>query len=295
MALQAHWSDEDLEVLIAFLVSKKAAAGDGLSFKDAIWTEAAQEVNNKSPPLRGAPKTAGSCKSKLHKLKQIFNIVSDIKAQSGFKWDEERGADIDDTTAEVWAAYEKRHKGASPFRNKGWVWYNKLVPIMPNAPRGAHVFHASTQSQQFVNENEGGEISDDELEKPLSGWGSPSPPPSASLITSQNVVIPAKRRESALSSDTEFSVSYSAKRSRSHGSERPSGAMALHGMNSRLDEFTDVFREAFVGKRGGVEATPSRKTRAMKRVQQLETQLSNSRKAQIGRIQLLYIVPYMPL
>ena len=40
-------------------------------------------------------------------LKETNNIVADIKAQSGFKWDNNRGADIDETTAEVWASYEK--------------------------------------------------------------------------------------------------------------------------------------------------------------------------------------------
>jgi hypothetical protein len=38
---------------------------------------------------------------------QTYLIVADIKAQPGFRWDDDRGADIDETTAEVWAAYEK--------------------------------------------------------------------------------------------------------------------------------------------------------------------------------------------
>lgn len=40
-------------------------------------------------------------------LKEIYHIVANIKAQSGFKWDDNGGADIDETTAEVWASYEK--------------------------------------------------------------------------------------------------------------------------------------------------------------------------------------------
>jgi len=40
-------------------------------------------------------------------LKETFKIVADIKAQSGFKWNEERGTDIDETTAVVWEDYEK--------------------------------------------------------------------------------------------------------------------------------------------------------------------------------------------
>jgi len=43
----------------------------------------------------------------------IFNrvnplkIIMNIKAQSGFKWDEERGANIDESTAVIWEAYQK--------------------------------------------------------------------------------------------------------------------------------------------------------------------------------------------
>lgn len=55
-------------------------------------------------------------------------------------------------------------------------------------------------------------------------------------------------------------------------------------MNEKLEEFTDVFRDAMSGKRSGVESTPSRKTRAMKRAQQLETTLSD--KCIVGLIDL---------
>lgn len=123
MSSQAHWSNDDIITLVTFLLSKKASAGDGISFKGSVWTEAATAVN-KILPTKGAKKTSGSCKSKWGKvgyllssvvvvtdwpiqLKETNNIVADIKAQSGFKWDDNRGADIDETTAEVWAPYEK--------------------------------------------------------------------------------------------------------------------------------------------------------------------------------------------
>jgi hypothetical protein len=56
---------------------------------------------------------------------------------------------------------------------------------------------------------------------------------------------------------------------------RPSGALALHGMNERLEDFTEVFREAFTGKRSGILSTPQRKSKAMQRAQELETTLSD--------------------
>ncbi|KIJ94776.1 hypothetical protein K443DRAFT_11857 [Laccaria amethystina LaAM-08-1] len=297
MSSQAHWSDDDITTLITFLISKKASAGDGISFKGSVWTEAATAVN-KVPHTKGA---------KRRQLKETYNIVADIKAQSGFKWDDNGGADIDKTTAEVWASYEKRHKGSAPFRNKGWPWYEKVQPLMPNAPRGANVYHVSSGAQPKQPDTNGlASVEDDD--RPVSHW-SPTPPPavcdvaptasdaavaastavgatSAVVVNSmdcmqnnadatQTPAFSGKRRHSALSSDGAVPIK------RPWGSDsherRPSGATALYGMNNRLDDFTDAFREAFSGGKTGVDATPSRKMRAMKRAQDLETTLSDKR------------------
>ena len=67
MSSQAHWSDDDITSLITFLVSKQSSAGDGISFKGSVWTEAATAVN-KIPPTKGGKKTSGSCKSKWGKV-----------------------------------------------------------------------------------------------------------------------------------------------------------------------------------------------------------------------------------
>jgi hypothetical protein len=40
-------------------------------------------------------------------LKETYNVIVKIKAQSGFKWDDEKGADIDESTAGVWEAFER--------------------------------------------------------------------------------------------------------------------------------------------------------------------------------------------
>lgn len=48
-------------------------------------------------------------------------------------------------------------------------------------------------------------------------------------------------------------------------------------MNDRLDEFTDVFREAFAVKGSRLPSTPQRKAKAMQRAQELETTLSDRR------------------
>lgn len=126
-------------------------------------------------------------------LKETFHIVANIKAQSGFKWDDDLGADIQEESAEIWRAYElvcfplypvkihltitmyfalQKHKGSAPFRNKGWAWYTKILPLMPNAPRGANVFRASVGSQQPPEPpiDAEAEEDDDAGEKAISDW-----------------------------------------------------------------------------------------------------------------------------
>ena len=65
MFSQAHWSDDDIITLVTFLLSKKASAGDGISFKGSVWTEAATAVN-KILPTKGAKKTSGTVAAKVN-------------------------------------------------------------------------------------------------------------------------------------------------------------------------------------------------------------------------------------
>lgn len=90
-------------------------------------------------------------------LKEIFYIVDSLKAQSGFKWDDERGADIDAASESVWKDYielrspfifvlsllmtHQKHPKASTFRNKGWPHYYSVQSLVPTLAKGSHVFH----------------------------------------------------------------------------------------------------------------------------------------------------------
>src|SRR5271155_4576504 len=89
-----------------------------MSFKAVIWNEAASVVNN-VPGLKGARKSNASCKNKYAKVFfppfLIFSIlkmilvegIAAIKGQSGFKWDDEKGADIGPESEAVWDEYVK--------------------------------------------------------------------------------------------------------------------------------------------------------------------------------------------
>ncbi|KAF8817313.1 hypothetical protein BYT27DRAFT_7058772, partial [Phlegmacium glaucopus] len=116
----AAWSDTETNTLIGFLASQLPTVADGTGFKPMVWNEAAVVINALTK-AKGGEKTSSSCKSKFARLKETYNVIVKIKAQSGFKWDDENGADIDESTAEVWAAFEKKHKGSAPFRNRGWI------------------------------------------------------------------------------------------------------------------------------------------------------------------------------
>ncbi|KAF8152452.1 hypothetical protein B0H34DRAFT_663981 [Crassisporium funariophilum] len=165
------WSDPDINALINYLVSQLPTVADGTGFKPTVWNEAAVVVNalNKG---RAGEKTSSSCKSKFARLKETYNVIVKIKSQSGFKWDDENGADIDKSTAEVWAAFEKKHKGSTPFRNKGWIWFNKVQPLMPTTPRGANVYRASQAVQPESQETlpEPVEVNSQDSERPFSNW-----------------------------------------------------------------------------------------------------------------------------
>jgi len=119
----AQWSLADEDALLDYLWDHRAEAGEGMSFKGPTLTAAATKVQVTT--MRGGPKTAASCKNKwgkvrnsvvsdlsgsdmaVNQFKELYLIVCDIKAQSGFTWSDEKGADIGPESVSVWDAYVK--------------------------------------------------------------------------------------------------------------------------------------------------------------------------------------------
>lgn len=60
----AHWTAEDEVVLIDFLLTHAAAAGDGGNFKMVTFNAAAPVVDAKR--VKGGPKTAKACQNKYN-------------------------------------------------------------------------------------------------------------------------------------------------------------------------------------------------------------------------------------
>ena len=65
----ADWSSRDEEILITFLVDRKASAGDGGTFKKPTWVAAAAHMAQYH--TKGGPKTWESCKGKWDRVRRF--------------------------------------------------------------------------------------------------------------------------------------------------------------------------------------------------------------------------------
>lgn len=87
-----------------------------------------------------------------------------MRANSGWKWDDETGADINPSTKGAWDDYVAVHPRAAPFRNKGWV-HLAIFDVLGGAPpKGLHVFCASQatsssdSSQQITRHSDSSQL-----------------------------------------------------------------------------------------------------------------------------------------
>lgn len=67
--LQVQWTAKDEETMIEHLIEHKALAGDGLNYKDTVWTAvvAALELQREE----GGIKTAKKCREKWAQVSMI--------------------------------------------------------------------------------------------------------------------------------------------------------------------------------------------------------------------------------
>ncbi|KAJ6450043.1 hypothetical protein C8R45DRAFT_1128251 [Mycena sanguinolenta] len=97
---------------------------------------------------KGGPKPAKSCQQKYSNLRKLQGIVELIMGISGWKWSNEKGADIDPTTKDSWDDWVAKNHDGKRFRNKGWPHYESLVPLMPEKAKGIHAFWGMTVSTE---------------------------------------------------------------------------------------------------------------------------------------------------
>jgi hypothetical protein len=111
----------------------------------------------------------------IQQLKETYFIVDALKQVSGFKWDEENGADINSDTLPVSNAYievcalsilhysltiisTQRYPKAACFKTKGWPHYFSMQMMMPSSvrTRGANMFHPLQDNPENDEQEEDG-------------------------------------------------------------------------------------------------------------------------------------------
>jgi hypothetical protein len=80
--------------------------------------------------------------------------VKAIRGNSGWSWDDDKGADITPEKKGTWDNYVAKHPAAQPFRNSGWVHLDAFDSLGPSSAKGSHVFQAS-QALNAAEANEG--------------------------------------------------------------------------------------------------------------------------------------------
>ncbi|KAJ7472514.1 hypothetical protein FB451DRAFT_1134079 [Mycena latifolia] len=140
-AEKAQWEQLGTKNFLHFLVTKKDKAGDSGNFPGPVFTDVSSRLQ---PDVKkGAPKMAKVCQNKYTQLRGIYSVVDAIRKNSGWHWDNEKGACITAGTQSTWDDYVTAHPKAKPFKNKGWEWLALMDELMPPRVSGAHVYRAS--------------------------------------------------------------------------------------------------------------------------------------------------------
>ncbi|KAK7034105.1 hypothetical protein R3P38DRAFT_3496352 [Favolaschia claudopus] len=140
----AVWLLQDQENLLSYLVDHVADAGDGGNFRAATFRGAA--IYMESSRTKGGPKTAKSCESKYRELRKLWKLVQIIQGISGWTWSDKHGVTVTPATQGTWDAFAAKNEKAKRFKNKGWPFYDKMIPLMPEKATGSNVFRVGQTS-----------------------------------------------------------------------------------------------------------------------------------------------------
>ncbi|KIO11961.1 hypothetical protein M404DRAFT_125381, partial [Pisolithus tinctorius Marx 270] len=133
--MQVSWSDKDMFALLDFINSHKATAGDSLNFKVPFWNAHAASLMLANPE-KGGPKTPKSCKEKWKRLQSTYMVIDHLSHSSGFVYSPKSGADISVANENSWDGYMKVHKDTAPYKNKGWLFYDRMSVLIPSKCKG---------------------------------------------------------------------------------------------------------------------------------------------------------------
>ncbi|KAJ7265675.1 hypothetical protein C8J57DRAFT_1132770 [Mycena rebaudengoi] len=303
----ASWTVEDVTAMLDFLVTctTKATTGDGGNFKMAVFHAALPSIN--AAWTKGGKKTAKSAHGKYKALRKVFNVIRKIQGNSGWHWDNEKGADIKTGASASWDAFVEQNPATKPFWNKGWVHLENMEKLMSPVAKGHHVFRAS-QAVADTPVSDGG--SDDGVDPPAQddtaaaehgssskraespmeneGYQPPDDNDGAISLAPNPLDTPVAGRKRAAASPPPASQR---KKPRTSGG---AGAQALTNLSEAAGEFNELFArfsDAVAGSMAPASAaspaqvgpsaspslafqpSPSRRHNAITRAEMLETQL----------------------
>ncbi|KAJ7719817.1 hypothetical protein B0H16DRAFT_1605662 [Mycena metata] len=148
----------DKPALVAYFKTIKDKIGQGGSWDQTSLESAAMHMAERGPPLKGAPKTAGSIKGVWAGMKKIHDTLVLVLAKhypgaSGWTYNQEKGFSVTADSHAEWNTFIKQHGVFRPFATQGWDIFDNVKDILPTRARGVHVFNAAippaTPSQAF--------------------------------------------------------------------------------------------------------------------------------------------------
>ncbi|KAJ6550061.1 hypothetical protein B0H19DRAFT_951966 [Mycena capillaripes] len=142
----AVWLVPDEKRFIEYLVDHVAEAGDNKNFKATTFRGAASHLE--LTRTRGGPKTAKSCEQKYRTLRKLWGLVDIIIGISGWSWSDTEGVKVTPATQSSWDDWVRVNPDAKRFRNKGWPFYDLMLPLKPEKSKGSNVFRPSLPSTE---------------------------------------------------------------------------------------------------------------------------------------------------
>ncbi|KAG2360141.1 hypothetical protein BDR07DRAFT_1207182, partial [Suillus spraguei] len=133
---KAQWNIAETNALLDYLLRNISEAGDGGNFKVSTFTSAATALATANLLTAGPPKTSKRCRNKWNSLKGTYREIQNYHNVSGAQWDNIKGAGIEGEAAlEVFNSYvgsSTSRTSMRQFSNSGWLFYDKVVEILPN-------------------------------------------------------------------------------------------------------------------------------------------------------------------
>ncbi|KAG8221220.1 hypothetical protein J3R82DRAFT_1380 [Butyriboletus roseoflavus] len=196
----AHWTDEETLALLDFLTGQPQ--GDGGNYKKMTWVVAESHMDTKFKTVKGGAKSTETCERWYQLMRNSYFAVVALKNASGFTYSDKDGAGITLVQNDVWSRYIKSHKFAKPFKTKGFIHFDAVECLMPDASQGKYI----CRGPQATNHGPATNINDstplnlhqlstvaDEISMANSQFPAASqmPPPPSSIPGDPNLVPPS--------------------------------------------------------------------------------------------------------